>query len=158
MVVSAETLNRWEPSTGMRACRDGVARAFGLEPHYLPSATQIALVVRVRFAAAWVLRQRYPRLSHAQLGKVMGGRNHQTMIHALRRAAIFRARDPEFRALTDALASAGAIDPEAVNRRQLEMAQQIPVALQDAARARAANQRFRDRMARVAAQSAELRA
>lgn len=98
-------LAAWQPSAAQRAARDAVARAFGLEPHALVSQTRRKPVVIARQAAAWVLIQCWPKLSHPQVGKMLGGRDHSTIIYACRQTEYRRERDAEFCALTDALAA-----------------------------------------------------
>lgn len=94
----------------MLALRRDVARAFGLPPHAMVSDSRRKPVARARQAAAWVLKRCWPKLSYPQIGKLLGGRDHSTVIHACRVIEDLRERDCELRALTDALA---ARDPRA---------------------------------------------
>lgn len=96
-------LHAWQPSSAQREVRNAVARAFGIEPHGLVSQARRRPVARARQAAAWVLKQRWPKLSYPQIGKMLGGRDHSTIIHGYRLIETLREWDPDLRALTDAL-------------------------------------------------------
>ncbi|MFN7400330.1 MAG: helix-turn-helix domain-containing protein [Sandaracinobacter sp.] len=61
--------------------------------------------VRARFAAIWVVRQALP-LSLPQIGRAFGGRDHTTIISALRRAEELRSRDRAFWMFTEHLLAA----------------------------------------------------
>lgn len=58
-----------------------------------------------RFAAMWAARE-LTEYSLPQIGRALGGRDHTTIIHGLRRADELRRTDPAFRRLTDALVAA----------------------------------------------------
>jgi hypothetical protein len=85
------------------AVRDAVARAFGLEPYHIVGVRRRRHIARARFGAAWVLMHRFPVLSYHGIGKLLGGRDHSTVINEIERADDLRERDGEFRAITDAL-------------------------------------------------------
>lgn len=57
---------------------------------------------RARAAICWVARRVTPA-SLPQIGAILGGRDHSSVLHACRRAADMRDRDPAFRCLTDRL-------------------------------------------------------
>lgn len=57
--------------------------------------------VRARFATALALRE--AGLTLSQIGRILGGRDHSTILHAIRQAVQLRERDPEFAALCTAL-------------------------------------------------------
>jgi chromosomal replication initiation ATPase DnaA len=57
---------------------------------------------RARAAICWVAR-RVTRSSLPQIGALLGGRDHSSVLHACRRAADMRETDPAFRCLTDRL-------------------------------------------------------
>lgn len=61
-------------------------------------------VSRARFAISWLAR-RVTQKTLPIIGEVLGGRDHSTIVHAVRRADELRAQDPAFRALTDRLIS-----------------------------------------------------
>lgn len=96
-------LELWEPSTAQVALRDAVARAFGFEPSALVGQSRRKPVVLARHAAVWVMRNRWPSMSYPQIGKMLGGRDHSTMINALQLTIKRRQSDQKLRALTDAL-------------------------------------------------------
>ena len=93
----------WEPSAQQRGARDAAARAFGVEPRSIIARDRHKHVVRARQAAAWVLRKRWPKLSWPQIGYILGGRDHSTVIYAARQADMWRARDADYRERTDCL-------------------------------------------------------
>lgn len=57
---------------------------------------------RARAAICWVAR-RVTRASLPQIGAILGGRDHSSVVNACRRAADMRDSDPAFRCLTDRL-------------------------------------------------------
>lgn len=68
-------------------------------------------LTRARFAACWLLRHRGKPGSGEQrgfeeIGRLMGGRDHSTMIHAVRRAAALAGDDPGFAAALGRLCQA----------------------------------------------------
>lgn len=95
---------RWAPSQNMLAARDAVAAAFGFDAGEYENRRPFAASVPMRLATAWVLRRRYPNLSAVQLGRLIG-RDHSTILHALKRAEDLREQDADYRALTDGLIS-----------------------------------------------------
>lgn len=60
-----------------------VGRAFDMSYDDVVRRTNARAVVRVRHFAMWVLKQR-GRISMAQIGRVMGGRDHSTVIHGIK--------------------------------------------------------------------------
>jgi chromosomal replication initiator protein len=73
------------------------AEAFDLTPRDLRSARRSAELVAARFAAAWLAR-RHTEASYPLIGRRMGGRDHQSIIHAERRAAEWLTGDESFAA------------------------------------------------------------
>lgn len=118
-------LDHWEPSSAMLALRNNVARAFGLEPHALVGQARRKPVVVARHAAVWALKMRWPKLSYPQIGKMLGGRDHSTLIHAFRQTEERRARDEGLRALIDALV-AGTAQPEEIGEVFRRAAAKVP--------------------------------
>jgi len=57
---------------------------------------------RARAAVCWLAR-RLTAASLPQIGAILGGRHHTSVLHACRRAADLRDSDPAFRRLTDCL-------------------------------------------------------
>lgn len=95
----------WQPDTAMRACREDVAKAFGVEPHRLIGRSRVREVMLPRQAACYVLRARFPELSWPKIGHILGGRDHSTVIHGAREAVGRRSRDPEYSRVLDELAA-----------------------------------------------------
>ncbi|KKC27458.1 hypothetical protein WP12_03325 [Sphingomonas sp. SRS2] len=60
---------------------------------------------RARWAIMWAARKSIG-LSTPQIGRRLGGRDHTTVIHGLRRAEALRASHLPFRELTNALCAA----------------------------------------------------
>lgn len=58
-------------------------------------------VLRARFAVAWASRRK--GISSPVIGRMLGRRDHSTILNAERRADEWRAADPEYRRATDAL-------------------------------------------------------
>lgn len=95
-----------------RAIAEFVAAQVGEPLHLIVGPMQTRRIYRWRAAIVWLARigvsipscqtedKSYP-VSFSQLGEVLGGRDHSSMVHALARAGDMRERDPEFRALTD---------------------------------------------------------
>ena len=60
--------------------------------------------VRARQAVCWAIRRHYGETwSYPMIGRALGGRDHSTVIHAVRQAEIRRERDSDFAALCDIL-------------------------------------------------------
>lgn len=60
-----------------------VAGAFGLTPADLTGQGRTRQVSEARQAAAWVLRRAYASISLQEVGRLLGGRDHTTIIHAI---------------------------------------------------------------------------
>lgn len=101
----------WEPASVHRAVVRAAARAFGTGEAEIYGREKSKPLQRARFAAYWVLRTRFPRLSHPQVAKTMGRCDHSTAIYNFRMAENLRGRDEDFRARTDALLADLPIDP-----------------------------------------------
>lgn len=112
----------------LRDLRERIARielALGDQPHFVPmpdrsvtaivryAAYQMGLraadiqgptrsrpLFRARFAISWTARQ-IGRSSLTVIGEVLGGRDHTSIMNAVRRADELRERDPAFRMLTN---------------------------------------------------------
>ncbi len=112
----ASDTGQWQPSAAQRRCVQDVAAAFGLTlPEMLARDRRLA-IVRGRFAAAWLLRQRWPTLSYPQIARMLGYSEHSTVTYALRGAEQRRLRDAGFKAVLDALLSGADIRPLAEPR------------------------------------------
>jgi len=101
-MTAPQDLDRWEPSPTMRQLRDAVAEAFGVGVLDLIGRSRRAHLVEARNAACWVIRAKYG-ISYPHLGRLMGGRDHSTVIHGRDNAIRQRERDAAYRATTDAL-------------------------------------------------------
>ena len=143
-----DRVRAWEPSTSMIRTRRAVAQAFDVDERTLMSKHRFRHIVHARHAACWVLRERYG-LSYPLLGKVLGGRDHSTVIHGYRQAEELRAGDALFRARTDALllGEALAMAPVKVPQAELDEVARRAFAESEAAVRQAALQSYRPRMA-----------
>lgn len=56
---------------------------FDVAPHQLTGPGRERYIVAARHAAAYALRQRIPVLSLSEIGRLLGGRDHTTVIAAL---------------------------------------------------------------------------
>ena len=83
--------------------RAATAEAFGLDPWMLVNSARRRDVVRARMVCTWVLRTKFPDLTLPAIGRLLGGRDHSSIIYYLDRAAYYREVDPTFRAISDAL-------------------------------------------------------
>lgn len=54
-----------------------------------------------RQAASWLAKQHVKGISFPLIGRHIGGRDHSTIMHAVRRAEMKRDMDPEFRSLLE---------------------------------------------------------
>ncbi len=79
-----------------------VAQAIQASERELAGPCRAKKLARGRFAVVWAAR-RLSRYSLPQIAAALGGRDHSTIISALRRADQLRGEDPEFRRLTDAV-------------------------------------------------------
>ena len=51
----------------------------------LLSKTRVKLIVRLRFELMHDLRRRYKHLSYVRIGQLMGGMDHTSVLHGIRR-------------------------------------------------------------------------
>jgi chromosomal replication initiator protein len=79
-----------------------VAYEMGVRATAICGPNRSVPLTRARFAICWLARHLTP-MSYAQIGIVLGGRDHTTIIHAEQRGAGLRVTDPAFRMLTDRL-------------------------------------------------------
>lgn len=75
-----------------------VANAFDLSPADLIGRSRMHVVVEARQAAAWVLRRACPALALADIGHLLGGRDHTTVIYSLKQVEQRLAIDPAYAA------------------------------------------------------------
>ena len=78
-----------------------VAAEYSLPPHLLTAHWRRADIVEARHVAMWIARGSGWTLQ--AIGKVMGGRDHTSVIHALDRVRARRDADPDFRRRADRL-------------------------------------------------------
>lgn len=86
-----------------RAARRACAQAFGLPEHRLVSRSRKAEAVIARQACCLVLKTRFPEMSYPAIGRMMGGRDHSTILYSIAQAKEHMARNPEFRAIVNSL-------------------------------------------------------
>ena len=92
------------PTTGRIASY--AAGLFNLELDDVVGPRRDNLAVYARDAVVWVTRQMRPNISTPALGRALGGRDHTTILAALRRIEFRRAQDADFRTDSDALLAA----------------------------------------------------
>lgn len=80
-----------------------VAASFGLSVIQLRSRTRDRYVSHARQAAAWVLRSAFQDLSLEAIGALLGGRDHTTIIWALKAVELRMDSDPVLAARLRAL-------------------------------------------------------
>lgn len=83
--------------------------AFGVAEADMLGGRRHRPIVRARFGAIWLLRRvgkpgSGVQRTYSEVSRVMGGGDHSTMIHAIRKAEIYRSADPTYAATLDALA------------------------------------------------------
>ena len=75
-----------------------VASAFGLTAEDLTGRSRRRYLVEARQAAAWVLRRAYPAISLEEIGRLLGHRDHTTIIYSLEQVEQRIAGDVQLRA------------------------------------------------------------
>jgi chromosomal replication initiation ATPase DnaA len=77
------------PPSAMEASPLGIigqtAKAFGVQRRDVVGHSRKALLVRARFAAIHAVKQSHPHLSLLKLGRLFGGRDHTSILTALRK-------------------------------------------------------------------------
>lgn len=84
----------------MRVVLDVVSEATGISVADLRGDQRVASIIRPRQIACWIMRQETTR-SLPQIGRAMGGRDHTTILNAIRRIDQIRERDESFAVLVD---------------------------------------------------------
>ena len=79
-----------------------VAREFGLTLDEVRSDCRRRWLAEARFAGVWLAR-RHTAANLSGIGRVLGGRDHSTIIFAARRGEQLREQNECFRRKTDAL-------------------------------------------------------
>jgi chromosomal replication initiator protein len=89
-----------------------VAELFEVTRADLVGRSRTGRIVQARFAAAYALHHHYADMSLSAIGAALGGRNHSTIINAIRRAEALARIDPDYRTKLHTLSS-GPSPPEA---------------------------------------------
>jgi chromosomal replication initiator protein len=84
------------------ACMALAARAYGAGIGDLVGQSRRSALVRPRHIAMWIAR-RATNQSLPQIGRAFGGRDHTTVLHAVRRIERLREKHPGLKQETDAL-------------------------------------------------------
>lgn len=78
-----------------RLLRSKCAEVFGVDEARMVGGNRLREIIIPRHATCYVLKARFPDLSYPRLGVLMGGRDHSTIIHAVRSTEYRMERDPE---------------------------------------------------------------
>lgn len=81
------------------------AARFQMPRRVILGADRSRPAARARYAVFYVARTGLGK-SSTEIGRAVGGRDHTTVLHGLKRAEQMRASDAEFRAATDELLGA----------------------------------------------------
>jgi chromosomal replication initiation ATPase DnaA len=87
----------------MRDILKKAAELFGITYDDLIGSSHARHVFEARAAAAYVLHVRYPVLSLGSIGGLLGGRDHSTIVSALKRAKQFIAEKDDYAAIVQQL-------------------------------------------------------
>lgn len=82
---------------------DEAARLFDVTREELTGSNRTREVVLARQAAAWALHKRYPDLTLAQIGQLLGDRHYTTIIAAVTRAEQRARTDQDYARLLEML-------------------------------------------------------
>ena len=77
-----------------------VADEWGVSGFELVSARRTEILIRPRFTLIWLMKNVSP-MSLPQIGRLVGNRDHTTVIYALRRVEEWRKKDEVMRDITD---------------------------------------------------------
>lgn len=100
---SPDSAADWTPPSSLLRIRALCAEAFRVSEEDMIGMRRWRHLVHARQAACWVVRRARPKLSYPRIGVLLGGRDHSTVIHAVRQAEYRIARDPALAARLDAL-------------------------------------------------------
>lgn len=81
-----------------RAVVEYVAKRHGVSLGEITGRRVLRSIARPRQIAMYVIREACPHLSLPQIGRALGGRDHTTVIHAVRKVESLMAADPAFAA------------------------------------------------------------
>lgn len=90
------------PRDVMTPILKAVAAAFCVTAGHIASASQLRPHCRARFACYWLLKSRL-QLSSPKIGRILGRRDHTTVLSGLRRARDLYEHDADWRAKYDAV-------------------------------------------------------
>lgn len=79
------------------------AKAFKVDARKIIGPDRHRCFTWARYAAVWAIKTKFPDVSMTEIGKLLGGRDHSTIISAMRRAEDLRLRLNWYREKTDAL-------------------------------------------------------
>jgi hypothetical protein len=82
---------------------DAVALECGVSRSHILGTYRRARIVRARHLAMYVVEETSPQISLPVLGRLFGGRDHTTVLHAIRKAEQRRKTEPEFDRLAAAM-------------------------------------------------------
>lgn len=85
---------------------DVVAKHFQLSRAEMTGQSRYRLVTRPRQIACFLIREFRPDMSLPAIGRVMGGRDHTTILHGIRTITAMLATDPEMSASVDSIRAA----------------------------------------------------
>lgn len=122
----------WEPSQHHRDTVERVAKAFDFTAFDALSRKKNARHARMRHAVIYVLHGVFPELTCREIGQVMAGRDHSTVLHSLKQASKLMREDGEF-AMIVSLLLKGRTPP--VSRFAASRAEQIAQRREDRMRA-----------------------
>ncbi|QPL39363.1 hypothetical protein IT881_15085 [Erythrobacter sp. A30-3] len=88
------------------------ARAFafvsdhlGVTPKELKSKSRVASLVTARALFVWIIRTYRSTASYPEIGRMLGDRDHTTIMHLWTKACMLTERDPDFRLLSERFAA-----------------------------------------------------
>lgn len=116
----------------IRFIQHETARAFGLDPAMILSRRRAKRLARPRQVAMWLSARLLPGYSLPQIGVAFGGRDHTTVIHAVRVIDRMRDEDRVFRRLVDDLLAGicgASAEAAAAEQADLEVAEAERMAL-----------------------------
>lgn len=74
------------PNNGMLSVVREMARQTGYDEKDIRGLSRLRSLTRIRFRAMLEIRRRFPEASTREIGEIFGGRDHTTVMHALKRA------------------------------------------------------------------------
>lgn len=93
----------WKPSPALVELRQTCAAAFGITEAQLMGKSRVREIAWPRQAVCYIIRAARPHLSFPCIARMVGGRDHSTIIYACRIVRQRMAADPDLAAKIDAL-------------------------------------------------------